>query len=123
MHNSEVVETDVYFVEGVMHLYLSLGSCKKLCLVDQDFPLNNVKTKYAHTTPVSVGAILEKEVQKDIVEQLKTIPDRPIEPPFPATEDHITALEIWLRNAFQGSCLNTTDNLLKMSGGLPQVHC
>ena len=86
LHNSEIVETDVYFVEGVTHMYLSLGSCKKLGLVDQDFPLNNVKNRDKRTTtPISIGNIVEKEVRRDIVERLKTIPDRPTKLPVPAT--------------------------------------
>ena len=93
---------------------LSLGSCKKLCLVDQDFPLNNTKHRYqntpsnviptSNTIPVTVGVIVEKEVQRNIIERLKTIPDRPTELPFPATEHNIPALEQWLRNAFKGAC-------------------
>ena len=63
MHNSELVETDVYFVEGVSHMYLSLSRCKKLCLVDEDFPLNNTKHRsntVSHSEEnVDIGAIVE----------------------------------------------------------------
>ena len=46
-HNSEMIETDVYFVEGVTRMYLSLDSCKKLCLIDDDFPLNTIEHETA----------------------------------------------------------------------------
>ena len=90
-HNSELAETEVYFVEGVTHMYLSLDSCKKLCLVDENFPLNNTKHRFQSVAqksePVNIGAIVEKQVRKDILERLKTIPERPTELPFPASEE------------------------------------
>ena len=120
-HNSELIETEVYFVEGVTHMYLSLDSCKKLHLVDPDFPLNNTEHRSnsapSNRKPINIGAIVDQHVRQDITERLKTIPDRPADLPYPATEENIPALEEWLRDAFKGACLNVKDELLKMSGG------
>ena len=66
LHNNQVVETVVYFVKGVTRMYLSLSSCKALCLIDKDFPLNNTaKEPILHPTPETVAAIVEEKMQKN----------------------------------------------------------
>ena len=83
-----------------------------LRLVDKNFPLNNASnttpltniTPVNITTPATIATIVEQEVQKDVYERLKTLPDRPTELPFSPTDDNISDLEIWLKDAFKGAC-------------------
>ena len=42
IHNSQLVETSVYFAKGVKNMYISVDLCKKIRIVHDDFPNNNV---------------------------------------------------------------------------------
>lgn len=42
IHNDKTFTTDFYFVSGVENIYLSLDSCKKMCIIDQSFPHNTI---------------------------------------------------------------------------------
>ncbi|MPC75241.1 hypothetical protein E2C01_069625 [Portunus trituberculatus] len=54
---------DIYFVRSVKNLYLSLGACKELSLVPDDFPLH---------TQLKVGAACSEEARGDESYQVRT---------------------------------------------------
>ena len=38
MHNGQSADTEVYFAQGIKHMYLSLDVCKKINVVCKEFP-------------------------------------------------------------------------------------
>uniref|UniRef100_A0A0P4VNI8 Reverse transcriptase n=1 Tax=Scylla olivacea TaxID=85551 RepID=A0A0P4VNI8_SCYOL len=72
----------VYIAEGVQRLYLSLGACRALQLVPQDFPRPAIRIS-ALTAPAS----------------LKTSA-HPLSPPYELVEENVGRLEKWLLEEF-----------------------
>ncbi|KAK8385706.1 hypothetical protein O3P69_016466 [Scylla paramamosain] len=72
----------VYIAEGVQRLYLSLGACRALQLVPQDFPRSAIRIS-ALTAPAS----------------LKTSA-HPLSPPYELVEENVGRLEKWLLEEF-----------------------
>lgn len=104
-HNNHTVTSDVHFVSGARHFYLSLDVCKNLSLIHQQFP--NVNINNVHADPPSSP----------------TLPIRPPELPFPPTENDIPNLQSWLLSTFKDSTFNIDKYPLPPMSGKPlQVH-
>ena len=93
------IVTDVYFIENVSTVFLSLHTLKKLHIIHPDFPL-----------PIKAG------LQIEVNALLNTHPqDYPhasdyqskVELPFEATEENIPQLKQWLITHFKYSVFNT----------------
>ena len=54
LHNDNLVEVDIYFTREVSNLYLSLDVvCKKIKIIDEDFPLDNTSSKNQADTNIN----------------------------------------------------------------------
>ena len=108
IHNGKKIETEVYFVSGVTNIYLSLSLCKKLSLVHEQFPHVNIANS-------QVSSICKGNAAREI-------PIRPLELPYPATEDNVLKLEAWLLKEFKDTVFNTRDSLPFMTGQPFKIH-
>ena len=98
MHNGQSADTEVYFAQGVKHMYLSLDVCKKINVVHKEFP---------HVDLSSIPNISSIT----IAERVERLPSRPAYIPYSATEENIPKLEAWLWEKFSSTTFNTTDPL------------
>ena len=96
-HNGKCVETEVYFIQAIQHMYLSLDVCKDLNIVPTDFPKSNVQS-------ASVAA--NSQPSK------KSLPIRPTQMPYSPEECNIELLEKWLFDAFADSTFKINADVL-----------
>ena len=97
---------DVYFIEGIKNIFLSINVCKKLRIVHESFPL---------PIPMENTAIKEED---PIV-----IPSRPDKIPFEPLEKNIPALKQWLIDAFANTVfLSSEETLPKMRCKEHHIH-
>ena len=109
MHNGQSADTEVYFAQGVKHMYLSLDVCKKINVVHKEF---------LHVDLSSIPNISNIT----IAERVERLPSRPAYIPYSATEENIPKLEAWLQEKFSSTTFNTTDPLPLMSGKPHKFH-
>lgn len=103
-------QQNVYFVRSAKDLYLSLGACKGLGLVPEDFP--------RHTQ--MVGAACSEQSQGNETYQ---VPPRPNDMPYPPLEENIARLEGWLLKHFSSTTFNTSRSPLPVMAGPPHhIH-
>ena len=108
------VSENMFVVAGVDDIFLSLSACKHLSSVHSDFPSQQIGA-ISSADPSAVA-----DVPSDKPRQL---PDRPIQPPFPPTEENIPKLEAWLKEHFSDSTFNTTSKPLPAMSGPPHhIH-
>ena len=109
MHNGQSADTEVYFAQGVKHMYLSLDVCKKIDVVHKEFPQVDL------SSTSSINNIT-------VSERVERLPSRPAYIPYLATEENISKLEAWLWEKFSSTAFNITDPLPLMSGKPHKFH-
>ena len=104
----------IFVVAGVDDIFLSLSACRQLSIVHADFPCHQI------------GAISDaypSEAADMAADKPRQVPDRPVQPPFPPTEENIPKLEAWLKERFSDSTFNTTSKPLPAMSGPPHhIH-
>ena len=95
----------VYIAEGVQRLYLSLGACKALRLVPQDFP----------RPAAGIGALTTSDAPDN--------PTRPMTPPYELVEENVERLEKWFLEQFGRTVFATERTPLPEMRGPPHhIH-
>ena len=79
MHNGQSTDTEVYFAQGVEHMYLSSDVCKKINVVHKEFP---------HVDLSSTPSISNIKISV----RVERLPSRPAYIPYSATEENIPKL-------------------------------
>ena len=119
-HNNQTILEDVYFAEGVSNIYLSLVSCKGICIVHQNFPdVNLSESKEINTNTVQPRTDQSTSSKQSSVPT--NLPSRPSEIPFLATEQNIPKLEKWLLTTFSKTTFNNKDPMPHM-GKPMKIH-
>ena len=99
---------------GVDDIFLSLSACRQLSIVHADFLCHQI------------GAISDADpsgAADMAADTPRQVPDRPVQPPFPPTEENIPKLEAWLKERFSDSTFNTTSKPLPAMSGPPHhIH-
>ena len=100
----------IYFIQGVEHLFLSVGTCKAMGLAHQNFPHHTRN----HEPEEEVNSI--KVPRSRSTKAGNNLPDRPMRMPFPPREDNIPKLEEFLRQKFASTTFN------KVGAPLPEMN-
>ena len=111
VHNDKLVEDEIYFVKGVKNLYISLQTCKGICIIHKNFPHVNVNQLSANAiTDLGQGTSTKTTVENSSTDKLgRVIPNRPEQLPFPPTEENIDKLEKYFLDTFSESTFNNHD--------------
>ena len=99
---------EVYFIEGITNIFLSITVCRKLQIVSETFPFPMAPA--TKTVPAPEGAAPKATAPPSDV----NIPNRPEKIPFEPTEDNIPALKQWLIDKFSSVFHPPGDTLPKM---------
>ena len=115
MHNGQSADTEVYFAQGIKHMYLSLDVCKKINVIHKEFP---------HVNLSSTPSIILRYyiVYNSISEGVERLPSRPAYIPYSVTEGNIPKLGAWLGKKFSSTAFRITDPLPLMSGRPHKLH-
>ena len=105
----------IYFIQGVEHLFLSVGTCKELGLVHQNFPHHTRN----HEPAEEVNSITIPRSRS--TKAGNNLPDRPMRMPFPPREDNIPKLEEFLRQKFASTTFNKDGAPLPEMNGPPHT--
>ena len=107
--NNIIIEEIVYIAQDVSNFYISLDLCKRLLLINEDFPNH----QRCETNNLS-------EIQ---LQSSHNLPPRPDAPSFLPTEENTSKLEIWLLDAFSKTTFNTDiEPLPLMTGKKHHIH-
>ena len=97
---------------------VSLRALKNQGCISEHWPLPAV-----HAYGVTKKDDVEEDEEDDVIVPKQLTPERPIQPPFPFTEENIPKLKSWLANAFSTSSFNTSSApMAKMSGPPMKIH-
>ena len=97
---------------------VSLRALKNQGCISEHWPLPAV-----HAYGVTKKDDVEEDEEDDVIVPKQLTPERPIQPPFPFTEENIPKLKSWLANAFSTSSFNTSSApMAKMSGPAMKIH-
>ena len=118
--NDTTIKTDLYFVKGIKHIYLSLDVCKMVHIIPENFPLEFVQSKVAAT-------IINESVNEAQVEYCDehslNVSEGPEKPPFPCTEENVTLLQDWFLHEFKDTVFNVNAEPLPVMKGAPhKIH-
>ena len=126
LHNDNLVEVDIYFTREINNLYLSLDVCKKISIIDKDFPLNNTSLKNRADVKVnSVNKVEDEQTPQSSPasnSQDSHIPEKPSELPFPAREDQIDNFEQYFLETFKNTTFKVDGELATMKGEPATIH-
>ena len=100
--NDTTIKTDLYFVKGIKHIYLSLDVCKMIHIIPENFPLEFVQSKVAAT--IINESVNEAQLEYHDEHSLN-VSERPEKPPFPCTEENVTLLQDWFLHEFKDMSL------------------
>ena len=118
-HNQEKIKTEVYFVKGIVNVYLSIDVCKLLHIIPETFPFTNTKS----AQPLEVAAASNSERKMATGSAQPTLPPRPKKNPFLPMEDNVPLLEKWLLDKFSDTTFNVNaDQLPTMKGKPHKIH-
>ena len=111
--------TSVFTLQrGSIPRWYNLRTLKNLGCVPEHWPL-----PAAHAYGVTEKDDVEEDEEDEVIVPRRPTPDRPIQPPFPFTEENIPKLKSWLANAFSTSSFNTSSApMAKMSGPPMKIH-
>ena len=124
-HNSKLVEVDVYFTNEVNNMYLSLDVCKKICIIDENFPLNNTDSKDQGVPNINAVQDANNVPQQSLEQQSApsvTLPEKPSELPFPAREDQLDNFEQYFLDTFKNTTFKVEGELATMKGEPATIH-
>lgn len=108
--SNHTMNQDIYFLQLVGILFLSLQARRSLGLVPENFP---------HYVPATAPTVAVVEVGHG----LRDSPARPTSPPFLLLEEHIGQLRQWLLHHFSSTILNTARSPLPVMEGKPHyIH-
>ena len=132
-YNDTTLKAEIYFVQGIQNVYLSLNVCKMLHIIPENFP-------FAIAQPSQISATFEDDHNltesspNDCMTNNKmeyepssdandSIPMRPEKPPFEPTEDNVPLLQEWLLNQFSKTAFNVNADYLPVMKGKPhKIH-
>ena len=113
--NDRVTRQMVHISTNSSGLYLSEQALIELGLIDPDFP--NCK-KGASCSAAQVDPTTDEETCKCIPR--KDAPEKPMEMPYPPTEENVEKIQAWLIDNFKSSAFNTcTHQPLNVMSGAP----